>query len=167
MNPKAQPTASDPSRQLLRHTVATLAYRGAKVVRGAPAGFADFRAFDGTRTPGQLVAHLSDLLDWALAISQGQEKWFRSAPLPWQQGAERFFASVQALDDYLASGQPLQAPAERLFQGPIADALSHIGQMAMLRRMAGSPVRGENYFQADIACGRLGLNQAAPAYEFD
>ena len=167
MNPQTQQVASDPGRQLLRHTVATLAYRGAKMVRGAPAGFAEFRAFEGTRTPGQLLAHLGDLLDWALAMSRGKHEWHNSAPLPWQEGAQRFFTALRAFDDYLASGQPLQAPAEGLFQGPIADALTHVGQIAMLRRMAGSPVKGENYFGSNIVSGRVGQDQAAPVFEFD
>ncbi|MGH9431268.1 MAG: hypothetical protein ACRD3T_06970 [Terriglobia bacterium] len=167
MNTQTQPAAPDPGRQLLRHTVATLAYRGAKVVRGAPAGFAEFRAFEGTRTPGQLLAHIGDLLDWALAMSQGKQEWRDSDPLPWQEGTQRLFTALRAFDDVLASGEPLQASAEGLFQGPIADALTHVGQIAMLRRMAGSAVRGENYFGAKIAAGRLGPEQAAPVFEFD
>ena len=167
MNAQTQQLALDPSRQLLRHTVATLAYRGAKVLRGAPAGFAEFCASEGTRTPGQLLAHLGDLLDWALAMSQGKHEWHNSAPLPWPEGGQRFFAALQSFEDYLASSQPLQAPAERLFQGPIADALTHVGQIAMLRRMAGAPVKGENYFAANIASGCVGPDQATPAAEFD
>ena len=54
-----------------------------------------------------------------------------------------------------------------MFQGPIADALTHIGQIGMMRRMAGAPVRGENYFKADIAAGRVGAEQSAPRFEFD
>lgn len=167
MNIQSQQTASDPRRQLLRHALASLAYRGAKMLRGAQPGFAEFRALEGTRTPGELLAHLGDLLDWALAMSQGRHEWHNSLPLPWQAGAQRFFDALKAFDDYLASGQPLQAPAEGLFQGPIADALTHVGQIAMLRRMAGSPVRSENYFGANIVSGRVGHDQAAPVFEFD
>lgn len=159
--------ASDPKRQLLRHTVATLAYRGNKALRGAPGGFTDFRAPEGIRTPGQILAHVGDVLDWALCLAKGKHEWHDSPPLPWDQGMQRFFAALQAFDDYLGSSLPLGCPAEKLFQGPIADALTHIGQIAMLRRLAGSPVRGENYFRADIAAGRVGLDQSTPAREFD
>ena len=167
MNAQTQQAALDPGRQLLRHTLATLAYRGAKTLCDAPAGFAEFRVFEGTRTPGQLLAHMGDLLDWALAISQGKQEWHNSASLPWPEGEQRFFTALQAFEDFLASSQPLQAPAERLFQGPIADALTHVGQIAMLRRMAGAPVKGEDYFAANIASGCVGPRQAAPGFEFD
>jgi hypothetical protein len=154
-------------RALLRHTVATLAYRGNKALRGAPEGFETFEARPGTRTPGQVLAHLGDLLDWALHLARGQHAWKDSAPLTWAEGEARFFSSLRLFDDYLASEAPLVMPAERLFQGPIADALTHVGQIAMLRRMAGSPVRGENYSKAEIVAGRIGDGQAAPKREFD
>jgi hypothetical protein len=151
---------------MLRHTVATLAYRGAKAMRGAPGHFAEFRAPEKTRTPGQLVAHIGDLLDWALSMAQGKHEWHDSAPLGWDAGVQRFHGALEALDAYLASGQPLQVPAEKLFQGPIADALTHVGQLTMLRRLAGAPIRPENYFKADIAAGRVGAEQKAAAQEF-
>ena len=158
---------SDSKCDLLRHTVATLAYRGGKAVRGAPEGFSSFRAGERTRTPGEILAHVGDLLDWALALAQGKETWHDSGPLAWDREVDRFFAALEAFDRQLASDAPLGRPAEKLFQGPVADALTHIGQIAMLRRMAGAPVRGENYFRADIAMGRVGAEQAAPAREFE
>src|SRR5712692_10424699 len=127
---------NDPKRQLLRHAVATLAYRGGKTLRGAPGGFAEFRASEGTRTPGQILAHVGDLLDWALWLAKGKHQWHDSEPLPWDKEVERFFAALSAFDTYLASDDPLGFPAEKLFQGPIADALTHVGQIAMLRRVA-------------------------------
>lgn len=154
-------------RSLLRHTVATLAYRGGKALRGAPAGFAEFRIADSTRTPGQILAHIGDLLDWALSKANGAVKWRNSPPLPWDQGSERFFLTLEALDARLASQQPLGCSPEDLFQGPIADALTHVGQLSMLRRLAGSPVRGENYSKARIEAGRVGSDQPAPRFEFD
>jgi hypothetical protein len=87
--------------------------------------------------------------------------------LPWEQEAERFFRCAGRMDEFLASGAPLRCSAERLFQGPIADALTHVGQIAILRRLSGAPVKGENYYKADIAAGRVGADQAAPAVEFD
>lgn len=153
--------------EMLRHTVATLAYRGGKALRGAPAGFAEFRAGDSTRTPGQILAHLGDLLDWALSKANGAEKWHNSAPANWEAGSERLFAGLQAFDARLASSEPLGCGAEELFQGPVADALTHVGQIAMLRRLAGAPVRGENYAKAKIKAGRVGVDQASPVSEFN
>jgi hypothetical protein len=163
----AKSVAIDSKREFLRHTLATLAYRGGKALRGLPPEFAEFGAPETTRTPGKILAHIGDLLDWALSMASGEQAWHDSAPLKWDDGANRFFAGTKALDDYVASGQPLGISVEQLFQGPIADALTHVGQIAMLRRMAGLQMKGENYFLADIAVGRVGADQAAPRREFD
>jgi hypothetical protein len=152
---------------LLRHAVATLAYRGGKAVRGAPSSFAAFRAAEGTRTPGQILAHVNDLFDWALHLADGAHVWKDSAPLPWEGEVARFHAGLERFDAHLASGRPLGCTEEKLFQGPIADALTHVGQIAMLRRMAGAPMKGENYFKAQIESGRLGPGQSPPRVEFD
>jgi len=158
--------ASDPKRELLRHTVATLAYRGRKAITGVPASFADFNPGEGLRTPGQILAHIGDLFDWALSIAKGQQAWNDSAPLPWDKESERFFTTLKKFDDYLASNEPLQSPAEKLFQGPVADALTHVGQIAMLRRMAAAPIKPENYHKATIEVGRVGADQVPPKREF-
>jgi hypothetical protein len=159
--------SSDLARQLLRHTVATVAYRAGKALRGAPDHFASFHIGDKTRTPAQILAHMGDLFDWALSISEGKQTWHDSTPLPWNAEIERFFAAVKKFDDYLTSDEPLSASAEGLFQGPVADSLTHIGQIAMLRRLAGSSVKGENYFKAGITAGRVSLDQPAPRREFE
>jgi len=159
----------DPARELLRHAVATLAYRGGKAIRGAPPGFEFFRpaASSATRTPGQILAHIGDLFDWALSLATGGHEWKDTAPGAWEADGERFFASLERFDAVLASEAPLARTPEKLFQGPVADALAHVGQIALLRRMAGAPIRGENYFKADIAAGRVGADQAAPRVEFE
>jgi len=157
----------DPSLQLLRHTVATLAYRGGKAVRGAPADFQRFEAAPGTRTPGEILAHIGDLLDWAVALADGKHVWHDSRPLPWEEDIARFHRALEAFDTRLANGQPLGFSAEKLFQGPIAGALTHVGQIALLRRIAGAPIRGENYFRAQIEAGRVGQAQAAAVQEFE
>jgi hypothetical protein len=160
-------TQLDPARQLLRHSVATVAYRGGKALRGAPVHFASFHIGDKTRTPAQILAHMGDLFDWALSIAQGQQTWRDSTPLPWNAEIERFFAAVKTFDDFLASGEPLKGSAEGLVQGPIADSFTHIGQIAMLRRLAGSPIKGENYYKAEITAGHVGPEQTAPRREFE
>ncbi|MDZ7267577.1 MAG: hypothetical protein ONB48_19330 [candidate division KSB1 bacterium] len=160
-------STTDAKREMLRHTVATLAYRGGKAVRHALESFATFRIGESTRTPEKILAHIGDLLDWALSLAQGKHVWHDSTPLPWEQEVERFFSALKKFDDYLASAAPLASSAEKLFQGPIADALTHVGQIAMLRRLAGAPVRGENYFKADIVAGRVGAEQSAARVEFE
>jgi|SRR5579859_365406 len=166
MGANATTQTPDPTRQLLRHTLATLSYRAGKTLRGAPESFAAFSTGEKGRTPANILAHMGDLFDWALSLVQGKQSWHDSQPLSWSQEVERFFRSLQSFDDFLASGAPLAESPERLFQGPIADALTHTGQLAMLRRMAGCPIKGENYHRAEIAVGRLGPDQAAPVREF-
>ena len=156
----------DPKLELLRHTVATVAYRGGKAVRNARADFGEFRAGDDGRTAVEILAHIGDLFEWALSIARGSQVWKDSKPLAWDAECARFFASLKAFDDYLASGEVLHETPEKLFQGPIADALTHVGQIAMLRRMAGARMKGENYHQAEIVGGRVGADQAAPRREF-
>jgi hypothetical protein len=151
---------------LLRHTVATLAYRAAKVLRGAPDSFADFRLGERGRTALGLLSHMGDLLDWGLTICDGEVVWREVKPESWTEQVDRFFAGLRQLDARLAAGM-LRCPPGALFQGPIADALTHVGQLAMMRRLAGAPVRGESYYRADIVAGRVGPEQTAPRREFD
>jgi hypothetical protein len=157
----------DMARALLRHTLATVAYRGGKAIRGAPASFAAFRVAEGTRTPAEILAHIGDLFDWALSLADGQHVWHDSTPLPWTEESARFFGALKRFDDRLASDAPLGCAAEKLFQGPVADALTHIGQLTMLRRLANAPIKGENYYKADIRMGRVGGEQTQPRVEFD
>jgi len=156
-----------PDLPLLRHTVATLAYRAAKAVRGAPAGFGEFRAGPSSRTPLQILAHMGDLFDWALTMADGKAVWHDAAPLPWDEEVARFFAALEKFDARLATGRPLANPATKIFDGPVADALTHTGQINFLRRLAGTPVKGESYFRADIETGRVGRDQAPAKVEFD
>ena len=151
-------------RNLLRHTLATLAYRATRALDGAPQAFS---TFDGAgRRPVVILAHMADLLDWSLSMAQGNPSWRSSEPLAWPEEQKRFYASLAALDAFLASAAPLHAPAEGLMQGPVADALSHTGQLAMLRRLSGSPIRGENYYVAAISVGQVGPAQPDPVQPF-
>ena len=165
-NLPATPSSSDSSRELLRHTVATLAYRGSKALRDAPADFSAYTPGGEGRSAGAILAHIGDLLDWALSMASGQPEWHNSKTQTWNEDVDRFHAALTALDAYLASDQPLHTSAEKLFQGPVADALTHVGQLAMMRRLAGAAIKGENYYVADIAVGRVGADQAAPKREF-
>ena len=154
----------DEKRDLLRHTLVTLAYRTTRALENAPACFADF---DGAgRRPVEILAHMGDLFDWALSMAQGNPSWHDSGPLHWPEEQKRFFAALAAFDTFLASDSQSSAPIERLFQGPVADALTHAGQLAMLRRLAGTPIRGENYYVASITAGQVDAAQPAPVKTF-
>lgn len=155
------------SADFLRHTLATLAYRASKPLRDAPSSFAHFRAAPDSRTPGEIVAHLGDLMTWATFVARGEHQWKVSAAGDWTADVERFYSELARLDALLGQIEPSPQDAERVFQGAIADSLTHVGQLTMLRRLAGAPIRGENYARADIVRGRVGLSQAAPRVEFD
>jgi hypothetical protein len=159
--------APTPGQEFLRHTLATLAYRGRKALLAAPESFATFSAGGSTRPAGAILAHIGDLLDWALSMANGAEVWRDSTVASWDDGVQRFFEAAARLDARLTADAPLAVPAEKLFQGPVADALTHVGQIALLRRLADAPVRGESYFRAEIVSGRVGREQAAPRREFD
>jgi hypothetical protein len=154
----------DEKRDLLRHTLAALAYRAARALEDAPESFA---IFDGAgRLPVQVLAHMGDLFDWALSMAEGDPRWQSSQPLPWAEEERRFFAALGAFDGFLASDQKLHSPLERLLQGPVADAFTHVGQLAMLRRLAGSPTVGEDFYVAAVAVGQVGADQPAPVKTF-
>jgi hypothetical protein len=154
----------DEKRELLRHMLASLAYRAARALDGAPDHFAGFAG--AGRMPVQILAHMGDLFDWALSAAVGKERWHASQPQVWRDEKRRFFQSLQAFDSFLASDGELKAPIERLIQGPVTDALSHVGQLAMLRRLSGTPIRGENFYVAAIALGQVGADQPAPVQPF-
>ena len=100
-------------------------------------------------------------------MAKGKREWHDTEPHPWAGEVNHFHNALAAFDSYLASDQPLQAPIEKLLQGPIADALTHIGQIAMMRRLAGAPIKSESYFVAEITVGRVALDQVPPQQEFD
>lgn len=164
---QAPPEPNEAKVELLRHALATLAYRGGKAVRGAPDAFAAFHLAATSRTPVQILAHIGDLMDWALSLARGAEAWHDSPPRAWPDEVSRFFDALARLDAQLAAGPLAGVSAEELLQGPVADALTHVGQLTLLRRLAGAPIRGENYRKADIRAGRLGPEQTPARREFD
>jgi len=144
---------SDSKREALRHLLATVAYRGAVAIADAPENFAEFRVHNETRTPGELLAHIGDLLEGSLYLCQGELVYLTSSPLPWAEEVDRFSSAIKQLDSYLSSKSEIACPVEKLIQGPIGDALTHVGQIVMLRRIAGKPVQSGGYFEAEIVPG--------------
>lgn len=162
----SQPFPTDDARALLRHTIATLAYRAEKVLRAVPANFAALRAGQRSRSALELAAHLGDLMEWAERMAQGEARWAPAPQIDWETAVARFFVGLQALDRAVAAPDFVGDPRV-IFQGPIADALTHIGQLALLRGLARDPVRPESYARAEIAIGRVGRDQSTTRSEFD
>jgi len=157
------------ARLFLRHSLATLAYRAGKTLRGTPAEFGEYRANATSTRVVEILAHMGDLMDWVLTQAKGETRWHNSTPLAWNDEIARFYRSLGAVEEYLASGAELGYEPGRMFQGGIADALTHTGQLAMLRRLSGYKMKGESYARADIEAGRVGLEQVPPdpRAEFD
>lgn len=129
-----------PEREMLRHMVATIAYRGGKAIRGAPEGFGSVSVGEGSRSAVEILAHIGDLFDWARALADGEHRWAESTDLDWDTQVERFYSGLSEVDTRIASEEPLGREA---------------------------PVRGENYFKAEVERGRVGRDQNPPVFEFD
>ena len=155
------------SRPVLRHLTATLAYRAAKVLRDPPAGFGGSTSGSATRRPVRIVAHMADLMAWGVSLTRGESVWKAQGSDDWNAEVRRFFDGLSTLDESLSSADLPAGATEKLIQGPLADALTHVGQLALLRGMAGAPIRPENYARAAITAGRVGLDQTAAVREFE
>jgi hypothetical protein len=153
----------DIQRETIRHFLAALAYRTQKALRGYDKDFSDFSPGNGTRTPKELVRHMASVLGYARTFFIGGV--YRAEPLPdFSKEIERFHKNIKDLSAHLAAGTELrEISLTQLLQGPISDAMTHAGQLAMLRRLAGSPVESENFIFAEISPDRLGIEQPMPA----
>lgn len=166
--PPPDPVAgSDVARATVRQLAATLAYRAAKVLRDVPPGFGETTVGPATRRPVQIVAHMADLMAWGVSMAQGGREWKAGGSDDWDREVARFFDGLAALDVALAAEGPFAGKIDKIIQGPLADALTHVGQLALLRGMSGAPVRPESYARATIVVGRVGPDQASPGFEFD
>jgi hypothetical protein len=152
----------DRDRELLRHVLAAIAYRTQKALRNAPEHYASFSAGNRVRTPTELVRHMAGLMGYVRTFFEGGS--YRPEPLPTlQEEVDRFHGLLEVVGKLLATGAPCSLSTEQLLQGPFADTLTHVGQLAMLRRLADSPVAPENFIYADIRADRLQTDQPPPA----
>jgi hypothetical protein len=150
----------------LRQLAATLAYRASKVLREVPPEFASYRIAPKARSGVEILAHMGDLMEWSTWLARGQHIWKANGSSDWNHELDRFFRLLGELDDLIAAKE-FDGSIEKLIQGPLADALTHVGQLSMMRGAAGMPVRPESYARAEIVAGRVGREQAAAKAEFD
>jgi hypothetical protein len=154
-------------RDMLRHFLGALAYRTQKAIRGADAAFAAFDASNGVRTPHELICHMRSVLGYARTYFIGGE-YARPVPEDWQKDVEAFHAMLEDLSRRLAAGDELHGiNEEQLLQGPFADAMTHAGQLAMLRRLYGEPVAAENFIFAEVSAENVSKDQPGPAMPDD
>lgn len=150
-------------RDLLRHFLAAIAYRTQKALRGAPDGFADFTAGHRTRTPVELIRHMASLMGFSVTLFVGGRYPHHPEPLSsWDDEVARFHAKLSEVAGHLERGSPLSISHQQLLHGPLADTMTHVGQLAMLRRLAASPVAPENFIFAEVRSDRLGRDQPEP-----
>ena len=158
--------ADQSTRAVVRQLAATLAYRAAKVLRDTPPGFATFKIAPNSRTPVEIVAHMGDLMKWGTWLARGEHTWKPEGSSDWEKEVDRFFLLLAEMDSLIAAND-FNGSVEKLIQGPLADALTHVGQLSMMRGAAGLPVKPESYARAEIVPGRVGREQAAAKAEFD
>ena len=152
----------DRDRELLRHFLGAIAYRTQKALRGAPDHYAAFSAGNRVRTPTELVRHMAGLMGYVRTFFHGGS--YQAQPLPsFTAEVERFHSLIEEVGKLLASGATCSLTTEQLLQGPFADAMTHVGQLAMLRRLAEAPIAPENFIYADIRADRLHADQPLPA----
>lgn len=153
----------DAKREVLCHFLAALAYRTQKAVRGAPPSFADFVPGEQVRTPRELVMHMTSVLGYARTFFSGGEAWWPDPLDTMEAEMERFHGVIGDLSRHLEAGDPMRnTTPERMLQGPFADAMTHTGQIAMLRRLAGCPIPPENFIMAEITSENVGPDQPPP-----
>lgn len=153
------------AQDTVRHFLAALAYRLQKSIREAPESYWEFQAGEGVRTPRRLVWHINSVLTYALLVLQTGNYDYRTSlgDLDPEGEVARFHTTLEALDHELSSRTDLSDETLlRLLQGPLSDAMTHAGQLAVLRRLAGSPVKAENFIKADIRAGQVGPDQPDP-----
>jgi hypothetical protein len=151
-------------RELLLHFLAAIAYRTQKAVREAPSSYPEFAAGLGARTPVQIIRHMTSLMGYAETLFRGGAYPFVPEALPtFAEEVARFHEMLGRVGELLQSPAMLRGiSTEQLLQGPLADAMTHVGQLALLRRLSDSPVRGENFVFAHVRADQLGVDQAAP-----
>ena len=150
--------------ELLRHFLAAIAYRTQKALRDAPAHYPTFSAGNRVRTPLELIHHMTSLMGYVRTLFVGGSYPIKPDPLPtFKEEIARFHEMLEAVGALLDCGASCSISTEQLLQGPFADTMTHVGQLAMLRRLADSPVPPENFIYADIRGDRLDPNQPPPS----
>lgn len=148
-------------REMLRHCLAALAYRTQKALRNAPADFGEFRVAPDVRNPRELVKHMTNVLGYARTFFIGGE--YRPPSLPTlDEEVERFHEILDSLSSHFSTGEFSTMSPERFLQGPLSDAMSHAGQLAMMRRLYDAPVPPENFIMADIHANNVSEHQPDP-----
>ena len=148
-------------RDCLRHFLASIAYHATKAIKDPPENYPELDVGNGARTPRRILHHITGVLTYAHSFYTHYETtWFKEEP--WEQEIENFYSILERLDASITETDPREVSHLQLLQGPFSDSMAHVGQLLMLRRIAGSPVPSENFIYADIRCGAVGRSQPPP-----
>ncbi len=154
---------NDTERQLLKHLLAALVYRFTKSIKDVENEFWNFKVKDGVRTPHQLVVHIINVLGYVKTFFIGGK--FRAKMQDVENDVNRFYEIIQELDKLISKDELREIHPKKLLQGPLSDSMTHIGQIAMIRRIFGSPIAPENFVFADIESNNLGKNQSDQLFQ--
>jgi hypothetical protein len=146
---------------LLRQFLASIAYHATKAIGGAPENYPEFDIGNGIRTPRRILHHITGVLSYAHSFYEHYDTTYFEHR-PWEGEVEHFYETLSRLDGSMKDGRPREVTEEQLLQGPLSDSMAHVGQLLMLRRIAGSPVPSENFIYADIRKGVVGPDQPEP-----
>jgi len=147
--------------EILRHYLASIAYHATKAIKGAPENYPELNIGKDIRTPRRILHHVTGVLSYAHSFFEHYDTTYFEHK-PWDEEVRYFYETLSKLDESLQEKEPREVSEEQLLQGPLSDAMTHIGQLLMLRRMAGSPVPSENFIYADIRAGVVGQDQPEP-----
>ncbi len=134
----------------IQHFLKVLSYRFEKAIHNAAESYPKHASGHGIRTPLELLGHMNGVLEFAISSLKNQPR--RNIPeQSWQEQITLYYEKLKELNQLMQENSFDTDTLERILQGPLADAMTHIGQLAMMRRLANSAIAGENYFAADMS----------------
>lgn len=147
--------------EMLRHFLASIAYRATKAIKNAPDNYPTFNLGKGVKTPLRILHHITGVLTYAHSFFEHYETTHFEVK-SWSAEINELYKILSKLDVSIQEKNPNKVTEEQLLQGPFSDAMTHVGQLSMLRRMVDSPIPSENFIFADIRKGEVGPDQPDP-----
>ena len=147
--------------EMLRHFLASITYRATKAIKNVPETYPAHDLGKGVKTPLRILHHITGVLTYAHSFFEHYDTTHIDVK-SWDAEVGEFYSILSKLDKSIQEKKPKEVTEEQLLQGPLSDAMTHIGQLSMLRRLADSPLPSENFIFADVRKGAVGPNQPDP-----